>query len=156
MAATYQVDLERDDQGWWVASVPTVPGVHTQGRSIAQAIKRSREALSLWVAGAERADLVPVVHLPVTTRATVRRAVSARERAERAEEEASGVLRESIRELTESERLSTRDIAALLELSPSRVDQLKPGRSGGGVERNVRSAAARKKPPGRSTAARTR
>ena len=141
MAATYQVELERDEQGWWVASVPAVPGVHTQGRSIAQAMNRIREALSLWAAGAERADLVPVVHLPATARATVRRAASARTRAERAEELASGVLRESIRELAERESLSTRDIAALLELSPSRVDQLKPGRS------------ARKTTPRRSTAA---
>ncbi|MCI0634881.1 MAG: type II toxin-antitoxin system HicB family antitoxin [Actinobacteria bacterium] len=128
MAATYQVELERDERGWWVASVPAVPGAHMQGRSIAQAMDRIREALSLWVAGAERANLLPMVHLPAATRATVRRAASARGRAERAEDEASKVLRDSIRELAEREHLSTRDIAALLELSPSRVDQLKPGR----------------------------
>ena len=150
MAATYQVELERDERGWWVASVPVVPGAHTQGRSIAQAMNRIREALSLWVADAERAELRPLVHLPAAARATVQRAATARERAERAEEEASGVLRESIRELTQRENLSTRDIAALLELSPSRVDQLKPGRTGGTVKnggrtgRRMPAGAARK------------
>jgi predicted RNase H-like HicB family nuclease len=131
MAASYEVELERDERGWWVASVPAVPGAYTQGRSIAQAMNRIREALSLWKPGAERADLIPEVHLPATARAIVRRAASARARAERAEEEAAGVLRDAIRELTERENLSTRDVAGLLELSPSRVDQLKPGREGG-------------------------
>jgi predicted RNase H-like HicB family nuclease len=137
MAATYQVELERDEREWWVASVPAVPGVHTQGRSIAQAMNRIREALSLWVDEAERANLIPSVHLSAAARVTVRRASSARERAERAEEEALDTLRDAIRELKQRESLSTRDIATLLDLSPSRVDQLKPGRS------RVRGSAAR-------------
>lgn len=128
MASTYHVVLERDERGWWVASVPAVPGAHTQGRSIAQAMNRTREALSLWVSGVEHAELIPHVRLPVSARATVRRAVSARVRAERAEQEAAGVLRDSVRELTRRENLSTRDVAALLELSPSRIDQLKNAR----------------------------
>ena len=129
MASTYEVELERDERGWWVASVPDVPAVHTQGRSIAQAMNRIREALSMWVPEAERAELIPAIHLPAAARATVRRAAAARERAERAEHAATEVLRDSIRELSELGRLSTRDIAALLELSPSRVDQLKPDRT---------------------------
>lgn len=163
MAATYQVELERDERGWWVAWVPAVPGAHTQGRSIAQAMNRIREALSLWVAGAERANLLHNAHLPAAARAMVRRAASARERAERAEEEASAVLRDSIRELTERESLSTRDIATLLDLSPSRVDQLKPGRTQRVREDDVRrgprrvaSTATPKTPPGASAAARRR
>lgn len=128
MAATYQVELERDERGWWIASVPAVPGAHTQGRSIDQAIKRIREALSLWVDEAEGAELVPEVRLSTAARATVRRAASARRRAERAQDESAEILRDSIRELRR-QQLSMRDIAALLELSPSRVDQLKPHRA---------------------------
>jgi predicted RNase H-like HicB family nuclease len=149
MAATYQVELERDERGWWVASVPAVPGAHTQGRSIAQAMKRIREALSLWVTGAEQADLVPTVHLTASMRATLRRATAARERAQRAEDEASGVLRDTVRELTRQESLSTRDVAVLLELSPSRVDQLKHARAKRATSdtrspQRARSAAARR------------
>lgn len=89
-------------------------------------MNRIREALSLWVADADEADLRPVVHLPAGIRTAVRRAVSARRRAEHVQDETSGVLRDSIRRLMRDEGLSTRDVAALLELSPSRVDQLKP------------------------------
>jgi predicted RNase H-like HicB family nuclease len=145
MAETYQVDLERDEQGWWVASVPAVPGAHTQGRSIAQAMNRIREALSVWVTGAESADLVSAVHLPASARTAVRRAATARERAQRAEDEASGVLRDTIDELTRQESLSTRDVAVLLELSPSRVDQLKHARAKSATSPpRAHSAAARR------------
>lgn len=154
MAATYQVDLERDERGWWVASVPAVPGAHTQGRSIAQAMNRIREALSLWVSGAERADLVPAVHLPASARTAVRRAVTARERAQRAEDDASGVLRDAIRELTRQENMSTRDVAVLLELSPSRVDQLKHTRAKSAT-RNARSPQRIRSRAARGVAAKT-
>lgn len=145
MAARYDVEIERDVRGWWVASFPTVPGAHTQGRSIAQAMHRAREALSLWVDGADDAALHPVIHLPARARSTVTRAVSARAQAARAKEEALETLRESIHELTLVQGFSTRDVAALLELSPSRVDQLKsqtPRRDttrapGGGTTRSV-------------------
>lgn len=162
MAATYQVELELDESGWWVASVPNAPGAHTQGRSLAQAMNRIREALSLWVDDAPRAELRPVIHLPAAARASVQRALNARERAGRAEEEAFGVLRTSIQELTQRENLSTRDVAALLELSPSRVDQLKPRRgpraakSGVSTGRGVAASAARKTVTKRDASAKKR
>ena len=144
MGATYQVELERDERGWWVASVPAVLGAHTQARSIAQAMNRIREALSLWVTGAEQATLVPAIHLPAAVRATVRRATAVRERAKRAEDEALVVLRDSIRELTQQNSLSTRDVAVLLKLSPARVDQLKQARARKvATPQRVRSKAAR-------------
>jgi predicted RNase H-like HicB family nuclease len=139
MVATYQVELERDEDGWWVASVPAVPGAHTQGRSIAQAMNRIREALPLWVEDAGRADLDSVIHLPAAARASVRRALGARERVERAEEEAGAVLRDAVRELTQREHLSTRDVAALLQLSSSRVDQLRHGRGKSGAGKGRRA-----------------
>jgi predicted RNase H-like HicB family nuclease len=126
MAATYQVELERDDTGWWIAHVPSVPGAHTQGRSIAQAMNRIREALGLWVDDAEGAELAPVFHLSPPTQAQVKRALMTRERADRVQQEAVIVLRKTIGELTKREDLSIRDVAMLLKLSPARVDQLKP------------------------------
>lgn len=155
VAATYQVELERDEAGWWVASVPAVPGAHTQGRSIAQAMNRIREALSLWVRDADRAKLRPVVHLPAEVRTIVRRALTARERAQRVEEEASTVLRDSITELSRRNKLSTRDVATLLELSPSRVDQLKPGGTAGRAAAG-RTAARRAASGRKRTAAKRR
>jgi predicted RNase H-like HicB family nuclease len=127
MAATYRIGLERDDDRWWVASVPAVPGAHTQGRSIAQALNRIREVLGLWIDEAGDVRLEPVIRLPAAARSSVRRALNARDRAAQAERQAGEALRLSIHELTNREKLSTRDVATLLQLSPSRVDQLRRG-----------------------------
>src|SRR5438045_9467194 len=54
---TYRVEIERDSAGIWVASVPSVPGAHTQGRTIDQARRRIREGISLWVGDADGARL---------------------------------------------------------------------------------------------------
>ena len=45
---TYAVIYERDEDGWWVADVPGVPGCHTQGRTIEQARERILDALTLY------------------------------------------------------------------------------------------------------------
>ena len=126
MAARYRVELERDGTGWWVATAPKVPGVHTQGRSIEQAMNRIREALGLWVMDADDAELVPHIHLPAALRRRVDKALVARRRAERMDEEASRATLDAIEDLTDRQALSVRDVATLLELSPARVGQLKP------------------------------
>ena len=41
---TYHVAYERDDSGWWVASIREVRGCHSQGRTIDEARRRVREA----------------------------------------------------------------------------------------------------------------
>jgi predicted RNase H-like HicB family nuclease len=45
----FTVVLERDEDGVYVASVPALPGCHTQGRSLDQAMRRIREAAELWL-----------------------------------------------------------------------------------------------------------
>ena len=49
----FDVVIERDEEGNYVASVPQLPGCHTQGRSLDEVTERIREAveLSLEVAG---------------------------------------------------------------------------------------------------------
>jgi predicted RNase H-like HicB family nuclease len=123
MANPYQVTLERDERGWWIASVPSVSGVHTQGRSIEQAVNRIREALALWVDDAEEAEFILDIHLPAASRAEVRRSIAARERADQAQQEASERLRGAVRRLS-GEDLSVRDVAEVLALSPGRVQQI--------------------------------
>ena len=126
MVATYRIELERDRTGWWLASVPQVPGAHTQGRSIEQATHRIREALGLWVDDADDAELIPNVHLPAALRRRVDRALGSRRRAERMDQEAARATLDAIKDLTDRHAMSVRDVAALLELSPARVGQLKP------------------------------
>ena len=60
----YDVVYQRDETGWWQARVPQVPGCHTQGRTVDEARRRIREALSLFVDGAATAELRDDVDLP--------------------------------------------------------------------------------------------
>jgi predicted RNase H-like HicB family nuclease len=45
----FTVVLERDEDGFSVASIPALQGCHTQGRSLDQAMRRIREAAELWL-----------------------------------------------------------------------------------------------------------
>ena len=41
---SYRVAYQRDESGWWVATVRGVRGCHTQGRTVDEARRRIREA----------------------------------------------------------------------------------------------------------------
>jgi predicted RNase H-like HicB family nuclease len=43
----FSVIVERDAQGYYVASVPELPGCHTQARSLDKLTERIREAIEL-------------------------------------------------------------------------------------------------------------
>lgn len=45
----FDVFLEQDEDGLWVAEVPSLPGVYTQGASREQALERIKEAIRLCV-----------------------------------------------------------------------------------------------------------
>lgn len=47
MARNVHVVIERDSEGNYVASVPTLPGCHTQARSLDQLVERIKEAIAL-------------------------------------------------------------------------------------------------------------
>ena len=44
----FSVVVERDEEGYYVASVPELPGCHTQARSLDKLMERIREAKRLW------------------------------------------------------------------------------------------------------------
>lgn len=46
----FNVIVEKDEAGWYVASVPELRGCHTQARSLDTLLKRTREAIELCVA----------------------------------------------------------------------------------------------------------
>jgi predicted RNase H-like HicB family nuclease len=108
----------------WTARVPPVHGCHTYGRTLEQARRRSREALSLWVEDADRAELDFHVRLPSEVRIELGRARKARERSARAQRDAREATVSAAEELTERLGLSLRDAAELLDLSFQRVQQL--------------------------------
>lgn len=39
--------LEKDEDGWWVATAPSLPGVVSQGKSKEEAEKNMKEAIEL-------------------------------------------------------------------------------------------------------------
>ena len=43
----FSVIVERDEEGYYVASVPALPGCHTQARSLDKLVVRVREAIEL-------------------------------------------------------------------------------------------------------------
>jgi predicted RNase H-like HicB family nuclease len=43
----FSVVVERDEEGYYIASVPELPGCHTQARSLDKLMERIREAIEL-------------------------------------------------------------------------------------------------------------
>ena len=124
---TYTVRYERDGDGWWVATVPDVQGCHTQGKSIAQARKRIREALALSVdisgKAADALELIDNVQLPTK----LAKAVEAHEAAVEAAENHAAELqdkRAKVAKALTAQGLSVRDVGEVLGISFQRVQQL--------------------------------
>jgi predicted RNase H-like HicB family nuclease len=47
MAQQFDVVVEKDAEGYFVATVPALPGCHTQARSLDELMERVREAIEL-------------------------------------------------------------------------------------------------------------
>jgi predicted RNase H-like HicB family nuclease len=127
MRTNYSVRYERDETGWWVAQVKEAPAAISQGRTIAEARRRIREALGLALdddAAAKRAVLVDDVKLPAEVRRAVRQARAARARLEAESRKAQDSTAKAVRTLLKGMRLSVRDAGELVGISPQRVHQL--------------------------------
>ncbi len=122
--STYTVRYERDETGWWVATVKEVRGCHTQGRSIDQARKRIREALGLFVDDAEESQLRDDIVLPAGARTLLNRVRATRKRAEEEAAKLQDSTAEAAQILTKDVGVSVRDAGELLGLSHQRIHQL--------------------------------
>ena len=49
MKRIYNVIIERDSDGYYVASVPNLPGCHTQAKSLDKLMNRVQEAIALYL-----------------------------------------------------------------------------------------------------------
>ncbi len=49
MARQFDIVVEKDRAGYFVASVPALPGCHTQAKSLDELIERIREAIELYL-----------------------------------------------------------------------------------------------------------
>jgi len=122
-AKTYTITYERDEKGLWVAHVKGIAGCHTQGRTIAQARDRIREALALFDDHADKAQLEDDVQLPGDVNRLVSAQRSARSKQEAAEAELRVLNVKAARVLTKQVGLSLRDAGELLGASQESVRQ---------------------------------
>lgn len=67
---TFTVEYERDETGWWVATVQGVDGCFTQGRSLELARSRIREALEATLPSLGDFELRDEVRSPPKTKPT--------------------------------------------------------------------------------------
>jgi predicted RNase H-like HicB family nuclease len=69
MKSEYSVIIEQDSEGTYVASVPSLRGCHTQGKSLDEVIERIREAIELCIeeqgADVESLDFVGIQKITV-------------------------------------------------------------------------------------------
>lgn len=108
-----------------MASVPRIPGCHTQGRSLEEARRRIREALALFIDDVAEVDLRDEIELPKDVQKTLRKVAECRQDVEKLQKRSAGALEKAIKQLTERLNLSTRDQADLLGLSHQRIHQIK-------------------------------
>ena len=66
----FHVVIERDSEGDYVASVPALPGCHTQARSLDELSERIREAIALYLEvegeGSDALDFIGIQRVTVT------------------------------------------------------------------------------------------
>jgi len=126
----YHVAYERDESGWWVASVREVSGCHSQGRTVDEARRRIREAMELFVADARAAKIVDDVKLPPPAVKAIRAYATLRKRADQEDRRAAIAARRAVRLLQGGRlKMSARDAARLLGVSHQRVHQLAHSKS---------------------------
>ena len=122
---TYHVTYERDESGWWVASVRGLRGCHTQGRTVDEARRRIVDAMELFVDNARSAKIVDDVKLPAAAKKAIREYATLRKKAEQQDRRAALAARRAVRVLRGGRlKMSARDAARVLGLSHQRVHQL--------------------------------
>ncbi|HEU5014346.1 MAG TPA: type II toxin-antitoxin system HicB family antitoxin [Roseiflexaceae bacterium] len=68
MSRDFSVVIERDSEGYYVASVPSLPGCHTQAKSLDTLMQRIREAIELCLeVEQEEADQLDFVGIQKVT-----------------------------------------------------------------------------------------
>jgi predicted RNase H-like HicB family nuclease len=70
MRREFTVIVERDEEGYYVASVPALAGCHTQARSLDELVERVQEAISVCLEDADAAAL-PTLEFIGVQRVTV-------------------------------------------------------------------------------------
>jgi predicted RNase H-like HicB family nuclease len=49
MKKKFNVLVEKDEDGYYIATVPSLPGCHTQAKSLDELLERAREAIEVYL-----------------------------------------------------------------------------------------------------------
>lgn len=60
MKNEYTILIEKDEDGYYVGSIPALPGCHSQARSVDQLMERMEEAIALWLEVEQETDPSPL------------------------------------------------------------------------------------------------
>jgi predicted RNase H-like HicB family nuclease len=119
----YTAQAERDESGWWIGTIPDLPGAVTQARRLDQLPDRLGEAVAALLDIEDTVELELHVKLPPEVEAKLERAQHARQAADDAAREASGLTRGIARSLV-ADGYSLRDAGEILGVSHQRIGQL--------------------------------
>ncbi|WP_137725660.1 type II toxin-antitoxin system HicB family antitoxin [Prescottella subtropica] len=114
------------DGSWWVVEVPEVDGAFTQARRLDQISAMVADAVAL-LEGIPAADVDVTLDVDLGDPGVLEEARRARaqvEAAARAQEDAARASRAAVAHLRHRTKLSVRDTAVVLGVSPQRVSQL--------------------------------
>jgi len=57
MTKKYTVLIEKDEEGWLISEVMELPGCHTQAKTMDQLLKRTKEAIQVYIDTSEEKDI---------------------------------------------------------------------------------------------------
>jgi len=60
MKNEYTILIEKDEDGYYVGSIPALPGCHSQAKSVDQLMERMEEAIALWLEVEQETDPSPL------------------------------------------------------------------------------------------------
>lgn len=129
--SVYRAVVRRDEDGYWFADFPDVPGCHTQAKTREQLRARMRDALDLFVPDADTALITEDLRLPDRhLTKLVRKSGQLRSRAQDLDRQSRAATSEAANALISS-GFSLRAAAEVLEISYQRVHQVLRAEGGG-------------------------
>ena len=60
MKNEYTILIEKDEDGYYVGSIPALPGCHSQAKSVDLLMERMKEAIALWLEVEQETDPSPL------------------------------------------------------------------------------------------------
>ena len=127
----YRAVVRRDEDGYWFADFPDIPGCHTQAKTREHLRVRMRDALDLFVPDADTATITEDLRLPghhLTK--LVRKSGELRSRAQDLDRQSRAATSEAANALISS-GFSLRAAAEVLGISYQRVHQVIRAEAGG-------------------------